>query len=323
MRILVTGGAGFIGSHLADAFLADGHEIAVLDNLHGGLAERVPAGVRFFQTDLRDAEAVAAACREFRPETVAHYAAQMDVRRSRADPAHDAAVNVVGALNVLLAAHAAGAGRFLFASSGGAIAGDNPRLPLAEDVQARPLSPYGVTKGAFEDYLRIWQRVHGMATVILRFANVYGPRQGATGDAGVVAIFAKALWRGEAPTIYGDGTSARDYVFVGDVVAANRAALTVPVGSRRGGETLNVGTGTLTTVRQVFDTVRAAVAEATDRREDELPAARFSPARAGEVYQSCLDPRRAREVLGWKPATGFRAGIRATVEAMKAEGRKP
>lgn len=311
MRILVTGGAGFIGSHLADAFLADGHEVAVLDNLHGGLAERVPAGVQFFQTDIRDADAVARACREFRPQTVAHYAAQLDVRRSLADPAHDAAVNILGALHVLLGAHAAGAGRFLFASSGGAIAGDNPRLPLAEDVPARPLSPYGITKGAFEDYLRIWQRVHGLETVILRFANVYGPRQGAGGDAGVVALFARALLRGEAPTIYGDGTSARDYVFVGDVVAANRLALTAG-----GGETVNVGTGTLTTVREVFSTVRAAVADATGRREDEFPPARSAPARAGEVYQSCLDPRHAREVLGWKPATGFRAGIRATVGSL-------
>ena len=314
MRILVTGGAGFIGSHLVDAFLADGHEIAVLDNLHGGRAGRVPADVSFFQTDIRDAEAVARACWEFRPETVAHYAAQLDVRKSLADPAHDAAVNIGGALHVLLGAHAAGAGRFLFASSGGAIAGDNPRLPLGEDVPARPLSPYGVTKGAFEDYLRIWQRVHGLSSVILRFANVYGPRQGATGDAGVVALFARSLLCGEAPTIYGDGTSARDYVFVGDVVAANRLALTAG-----GGETVNVGTGTLTTVREVFDTVRAAVADATGRREDGLPKARFAPARAGEVYQSCLDPRRAREVLGWKPATSFRVGIRATVGALIAE----
>ena len=315
MRILVTGGAGFIGSHLVDAFLADGHEVAVLDNLHGGLPERVPAGVPFFQTDIRDAEAVASVCREFRPETVAHYAAQLDVRRSLADPAHDAAVNILGALHVLLGAHAAGAGRFLFASSGGAIAGDNPRLPLTEDVPPRPLSPYGVTKGAFEDYLRIWQRVHGMAAVILRFANVYGPRQGANGDAGVVALFARALLRGEAPTIYGDGTSARDYVFVGDVVSANRLALTVGEG-----ETINVSTGTLKTVREVFDTVRGAVADATGRREDDLPAARFAPARAGEVYQSCLDPGHARAVLGWKPGTGFRAGIRATVAGLLAAG---
>lgn len=315
MRILVTGGAGFIGSHLTDAFLADGHEVAVLDNLHTGLVARVPVGTRFFQTDIRDAEGVARVCREFRPETVAHYAAQLDVRRSLADPAHDAAVNILGALHVLLGATAVGAGRFLFASSGGAIAGDNPRLPLGEDVPARPLSPYGVTKGAFEEYLRIWQRVHGIAAVILRYANVYGPRQGARGDAGVVAIFARSLLRGEAPMIYGDGTSARDYLFVGDAVAANRRALTAG-----DGETINVGTGTLTTVREVYDTVRAAVADALGRREDELPGPRHAPARAGEVHQSCLDPRHAREVLGWKPATGFRAGIRATVESLRAEG---
>ena len=309
MRILITGGAGFIGSHIASAYVRDGHEVAVLDNFRTGSKRNLPAAATLFAGDIGHAPDVEAAFRQFQPEVVSHYAAQLDVRHSLEDPAHDAATNILGGLNVLLQAARVGARRFIFASSGGAIYGDTERLPADESTPVRPLSPYGLTKWTFESYLHIWRQVHGITPVILRYANVYGPRQSAVGEAGVIAIFSRRLLRGEPCTIYGDGHSTRDYVFVGDVVEANRLALT-----RGDGGTFNVGTGHQTTIREVFDTVRGAVDGllGTDTEGPRTPE--YAPLRAGEVYRSALDHRLASEVLGWTPQTSFREGVGQTVE---------
>lgn len=309
MRILITGGAGFIGSHIAAAYVRDGHEVAVLDNFRTGSKRNLSGAVTLFAGDISQAADVEVAFQQFQPEVVSHYAAQLDVRHSLEDPAHDAATNILGGLNVLIQAARGGVRRFIFASSGGAIYGDTERLPADEETPAQPLSPYGLTKWTFESYLHIWQQVHGIVPVILRYANVYGPRQNAQGEAGVIAMFSRRLLRGEPCTIYGDGCSTRDYVYVGDVVRANQLALTL-----NGGGTFNVGTGHQTTIRTVFETVRGAV----DRRlggDAEGPRQPdYAPIRAGEVYRSALDNRRASEVLGWTPQTSFDEGVAETVE---------
>lgn len=312
MRILITGGAGFIGSQIALAYLADGHEVAILDNLATGSKRFLPRGVAFFPANIADAGAVARVFGEFRPEVVSHCAAQLDVRRSLQDPAEDAAVNILGGLNVLIEAARCGARRFLFASSGGAIYGDTPSLPADELTPPTPLSPYGLTKLTFEGYLHIWQKTYGIVPVILRYANVYGPRQNARGEAGVMAIFSRRLLRGEPCTIYGEGDSTRDYVFVGDVVEANRLALT-----RGDGETLNIGSGVQTTIREVFDVLRDRAGELLGHPVDVEPI--FAPARPGEVHRSCLDAARAREVLGWSPRVPFRDGALQTLLSLQRE----
>ena len=309
MRILITGGAGFIGSHIAAAYVRDGHEVAVLDNFRTGSKRNLPAATTLFAGDISQAADVAAAFQHFQPEVISHCAAQLDVRHSLEDPAHDAATNVLGGLNVLLQAARGGVRRFIFASSGGAIYGDTERLPADESTPVQPLSPYGLTKWTFESYLHIWRQVHGLTPVILRYANVYGPRQNAEGEAGVIAIFSRRLRRGEPCVIYGDGGSTRDYVYVGDVVRANQLALTC-----KDGGTFNIGTGRETSIRTVFDTVRGA----TDRilgTDGEVPRQpEYAPARAGEVYRSVLNNRRAGEILGWTPQTSFAEGVAHTVE---------
>ena len=303
MKILVTGGAGFIGSHLCDAFAADNHEVAALDNLSGG--ENLTPQTQLFAVDVRDSNAVNHAMREFRPDCVVHCAAQLDVRASVIDPAYDASINIVGGLNVLSAAQSAGATRFISASTGGAIYGEPQQLPVAESAPKSPLSPYGLSKATFENYLELASRQEQIVPIVLRYSNVYGPRQGVGGEAGVVAVFAKKLLQGETCTIFGDGTSARDYVYVGDVVAANIAALT-----SGDGEQLNIGTGQLTTVQEVFENVRQNVAGISG---GVLHAPNYAPLRAGEVDKICLDSTKAREVLGWAPQVEFGDGVREAV----------
>ncbi len=309
MRILITGGAGFIGSQIAAAYVRDGHEVAVLDNFRTGSKRNLPAGVALFVGDISQAADVEGAFQHFQPEVVSHYAAQLDVRHSLEDPAHDAATNVLGGLNVLLQAAKFNVRRFIFASSGGAIYGNTERLPADETTAVQPLSPYGLTKWTFESYLHIWRQVHGLTSVILRYANVYGPRQNADGEAGVIAIFSRRLLRGKSCMIYGDGHSTRDYVYVGDVVRANQLALTAGDGG-----TFNIGTGCQTTIRTVFDTVHGAVDRIRGAEENGPKEPVQAPARAGEVSHSALDNRRARETLGWTPQTAFGEGVTRTVE---------
>jgi UDP-glucose 4-epimerase len=299
MHTLVTGGAGFIGSHLVDALLDRGDTVAVLDDLSSGRADRVPDGVPLHRVDVTDAPAVAEAVAAERPEAVFHLAAQVDVRRSVADPAFDARVNVGGTAAVLEAARAAGARRVVLASTGGALYGDDAPLPTPEDSRLAPFSPYGASKAAAESYCGLYTRLHGLSTLVLRFGNVYGPRQDPHGEAGVIAIFAGAAVEGRPVTVFGDGTQTRDYVYVGDVAVGFLAA----AGSEATGA-FNIGTGIETSVLELVEAMGVE--------------ARHEPARTGEVARSCLDVSRARAELGWSAQVRLDDGLRRTVEAAGA-----
>ncbi len=296
MHTLVTGGAGFIGSHLVDALIERGHTVAVLDDLSSGRADRVPGGTPLHRVDVADAAAVGEAITAESPEVVFHLAAQIDVRRSVADPAFDARVNVGGTAAVLEAARLAGARRAVLASTGGALYGEDVVLPTPEDTPLAPFSPYGASKAAAESYCAFYERLHGLSTLALRFGNVYGPRQDPHGEAGVIAIFAGARVDGRTATIFGDGQQTRDYVYVEDVVAGFLAAA---ASSATGA--VNIGTGIETSVLEL---VAAMGVEA-----------RHEPGRAGEVLRSCLDVRRARDELGWAARVPLDEGLRRTVAA--------
>jgi len=306
-RILVTGGAGFIGSTIADRFLAAGWDVAVLDDLSSGKRENVPAGARFYPCDVRSAAAAEVVASE-RPEVICHHAAQIDVRRSMAEPRHDADVNVGGLLNLLDAAARAGSvRRVLFASSGGAAYGDTDQLPTPESHPLRPVSVYGASKAASELYLGVYQACHGIDFAALRYANVYGPRQDPHGEAGVVAIFCGRLLAGKPCIIYGDGGQTRDYVFVEDVARANLLA------AERGfSGAVNVGTGVETDVRTLHAILSRAAGSSTPPQ--------VAPARLGEQRRSCIDPAAAGAVLGWRPEVGLEEGLRRTLEWFRARG---
>jgi UDP-glucose 4-epimerase len=301
MRVLVTGGAGFIGSHLVDAIIADGHEAIIIDSLATGVRENIHPQARFYEADIRDATAVETLFARERPEVLIHQAAQLDVRRSVADPAYDADVNVVGTLRLLQAGLQHGLKKVIFASSGGAIYGDTEVIPTPETHPAAPISPYGVAKLSIEHYLHYYQVVQGLPYVALRYANVYGPRQNPHGEAGVIAIFSERLLRGQTATIYGDGLNSRDYVYVADVVAANLRALA----SDRSGA-YNVGTGIETDVNTVFRRINDLTEAGAEERHGE--------AKAGEQRRSCLNTALAQHDLGWQPEIGFEEGLRRTVE---------
>jgi UDP-glucose 4-epimerase len=310
MRCLVTGGAGFIGSNLVDALLARGDEVTVLDDLSTGRRENLDgalaAGAALVELDVRDAAAVAEAAGAAQPEATFHLAAQIDVRRSVADPAFDAAVNVGGTANVLEAARTAGAERFVFVSTGGAIygEGEGEALPLDESAAVEPLSPYGQSKFAAEGYLALYERLYGLSSVALRLGNVYGPRQDPLGEAGVIAIFCGKLRGGGRPTVFGDGTQTRDYIYVGDVVAAALAAA--------GGEAtgpINIGTGIETDVLELARLLREL-----DGAESFEPE--HAPPRAGEVQRIAIDPARAERELGWSAKVGLEEGLRLTLDSI-------
>ena len=321
MHCLVTGGAGFIGSHVADALLERGHTVDVLDNLSTGRREKVPDAAAFYELDIRsDTAAALVAARDY--DVLVHHAAQMDVRRSVADPAFDAAVNIGGLLNLLEAGTAGAAAengtasengaptekssaqglqKVIFASTGGAIYGEPAYTPQDTAHPRRPVSPYGVAKLAGERYLRYYRAERGVDVVALRYANVYGPRQNPHGEAGVVAIFAREMLRGGRPVIYGDGTQTRDYVYVGDVVRANLAAL-----DYEGSGVFNVGTGRETSVNALFRRMRAAVGA-------DVPE-RHGPAKAGEQQRSVLGVEGTQEQLGWAPQVPLEKGLARTVD---------
>jgi UDP-glucose 4-epimerase len=300
MRILITGGAGFIGSTIAESYVSAGHEVAVIDNLSTGRRENVPPGVLFYLGDITAAAEVERVFADFRPEVVSHHAAQMDIRRSLREPLFDASVNILGSLSVLEMCVKFGVKKFIFASSGGAIYGEPQILPATEATPEMPISHYGVTKLTVERYLHAYHRLYGLQFCALRYANVYGPRQNPHGEAGVVAIFTGQLLRGETATIYGDGSKTRDYVFVGDVVAANLLAL-----ERSDCGVFNVGRGVQTSDFEMFTAIRDAVG-CTDE-----PV--FAPHRNGEVQHIALDAKAAAGGLGWKPKVGLAEGIRRTV----------
>jgi UDP-glucose 4-epimerase len=295
MRVLVTGGAGFIGSHLTDAFGARGDEVAVIDDLSAGRAGRVAEHVTAHKFSITDAEPVIAVVRQFRPDLICHLAAQIDVRSSVAAPARDAQVNVVGTVNVLEAARIAGA-RVLFASSGGALYGRDAPIPSREDVLPLPESPYGIAKYCAEQYVGLYNRMHGARHAILRLANVYGPRQDPGGDAGVIPIFCGQVLAGQQPTIFGDGAQTRDLVYVADAVSAFLGA----ADSARPG-TWNAGTGTETSVLDLVAVIGGIAGRPVTPR--------FAPARAGDLIRSSLAVGLARRDLGWRAGTALADGV--------------
>ncbi len=299
MRILVTGGAGFIGSHVVDALLGCGHEVEVLDDLSTGRRENLPEGVPLHELDIRSgAAAQLVAGGTF--GALVHHAAQMDVRKSVADPAFDADVNITGFLNLLEACRHSDLRKVVLASTGGAIYGEPRQVPQAESHVLQPVSPYGLSKLAAEKYLVWYGAQYGIQYAALRYGNVYGPRQNPHGEAGVVAIFLERMLRGEPPVINGDGRQTRDYVYVGDVAAANVAAL-----DHKGSSLVcNVGTGHETDVLGVFRSLRAALGV-------DVPEV-FGPAREGEQRRSVLDPAKAARLLGWSPKTDIGEGLRLT-----------
>src|SRR6185369_5402448 len=282
--ICVTGGAGFIGSHLAEAFLARGVRVLILDDLSGGRRENVPGGAELHVLDIRTPEA-AALVRGAGIDVLVHHAAQMDVRRAVADPVFDASVNILGGLNIIEAARQGGVRQVLFASTGGAIYGEQDVFPATEDHPARPVSPYGVSKLSFERYLFFYHVAYGLDATCLRYANVYGERQNPHGEAGVVAIFLNRLLAGEAPTINGEGLQTRDYVHVSDVVRANLAAA-----GRPGYHIYNVGTGVETSVVDLYKEIARSLGSDLQ--------ARHGPAKPGEQKRSVVDASLGRRELG-------------------------
>jgi len=302
MKILVTGGVGFIGSHIVDAYLARGHEVFVIDDLSTGSRENLNPKAVFHRMDLLD-PALAEFLSRLSPDIISHHAAQMDLRRSCNDPLFDAKVNILGLVNVLEGCKGK-VRKVIFASSGGAIYGEQERFPAAEDHPTRPASPYGVSKLSGEHYLAYYQTAFAIPYIALRYSNVYGPRQNAMGEAGVVAIFIRCLLDGKTPTINGDGKQTRDYVYVEDVVAANLLALE---SSYTGG--LNIGTGRETDVNTVYRLLKESMKSKVD--------AVHGPAKPGEQRRSCLDASHAEEVLGWRPRTPLDEGLKKTIDSYR------
>ena len=307
MKIVVTGGAGFIGSHVVELYVARGHEVLIVDNLATGKRENLHPKARFFELDIRDPK-TAALIRSERPDVVNHHAAQMDVRKSVADPIFDATTNILGTIELLNASREAGVAKFLFVSSGGAVYGEQETFPAPESHPTWPVSPYGVSKRSGELYAHFFLAEYGLPFVAFRYANVYGPRQDPHGEAGVVAIFSGKMLRGEPVTVNGDGKQTRDYVYVGDVARMSALALetdaTGPV---------NVGTGIETDVNEL-----AALLLDAAKSKSEV---RHGAAKSGEQKRSVVDVRRAAEVFGWRPEVSLREGLARTVEFFRAKQR--
>jgi UDP-glucose 4-epimerase len=300
VRILVTGGAGFIGSHVADGFVAAGHEVAVVDDLSTGNQVNLDPSIKLYQHDIRDAS-LERVFEDFHPEVVDHHAAQANVPASLVDPVFDASVNVLGGLNLLRLSAAHGVRKFIYISSGGAMYGepDPQDLPVRETAPVRPLSPYGASKQALEAWLGVYQRTFGLDYTILRYANIYGPRQGVREEGAVVAVFATRMAADQPLTIDGTGGQTRDFVYVGDCVTANVAAL-----DRGSSSAVNIGTGRETSIREIFDAM-AEVAGYTHQPQ-------FGPGRKGDVMRIVLDPGLAREKLGWQAAMPLHEGLART-----------
>lgn len=307
-RALVTGGAGFIGSHVADLLLEEGYHVEIIDDLSSGRKENLPAGAVFHQVDIGSAEA-ARIVLDGRFSVLFHLAAQIDVRRSVADPLADARINILGSLNLLEAVRASGAGtRVVFSSTGGAIYGDFVPIPSVEDMPKDPESPYGIAKLSVELYLACYGRVHNVDTVALRYSNVYGPRQDPHGEAGVVAIFCNKVLREEPLSVFGDGSQTRDYVFAGDVARANLAAATaqLPPARQVDVRAFNIGTGRETSVLDLAATLQRAAGRS-------VPVQHL-PARPGELPRSAVSNEKALASLGWRPLVNLEDGLRMTYE---------
>jgi UDP-glucose 4-epimerase len=311
MRTLVTGGAGFIGSNVVDALIERGDEVTVIDNLSTGkrenLEDALSKGARLVEADFRDGEAMHDLVDETKPETIFHLGAQIDVRRSVADPAFDATVNVIGTINMLAAAQKAGVRRFINSSTGGAIYGEGRVIPAPETHPAEPEAGYGQSKWCAEGYCGLFQRLHGLSTVSLRYGNVYGPRQDPLGEAGVIAIFCGKLVDGGRPIVFGDGLQTRDYVYVGDVVSANLAAADSDAGGA-----FNVGLGVQSTVMDIVHLLGQL-----GGRDDFQ--AEHAPERPGEIMHIALDATRARQELGWEPKVQLEEGLKRTLASVQQD----
>lgn len=298
MKILVTGGAGFIGSWVADTFLKQGHEIVIVDDLSTGREENLPTEAKFINCDIRDFEKIEKIISEFKPDIIDHHAAQIDVRKSVDNPMHDAEINIIGTLHLIESAMRNDVSKFIFASTGGAIYGEPEIIPADETTQPFPISPYGTSKYAIEKYLGYYNYVHGFDYVALRYANVYGPRQNPHGEAGVIAIFCNRILSATPCTVFGDGGQTRDYVYVEDVAGANVQSLNAPSGS------YNIGTGIETSVSDLISELKKS--SGTDFE------VHYGEERPGEVQSISLEVSQAEKTLGWKPSVKLAEGIQHT-----------
>jgi len=309
LKVLVTGGAGFIGSQVADRLIEEGHEVAIVDNLSTGFRENIHPRAKLYEADIRDASRLREIFDAERPECVNHHAAQIDVRRSVEDPEFDARTNILGSLDLLTHAVRTGVRKFIYVSTGGAVYGEPEYFPVDEDHPIRPEAPYGVSKHTVEHYLFLHSLHYKLAYTVLRYANVYGPRQNPNGEAGVNAIFIGSMLQGSTPTIFGDGEQVRDYVYVGDVVEANMRAL-----ESGDGRAFNIGSGVGTTVNEVYSKIADIIGFPRPPN--------YAPPRTGELQKIYLDVSRAGRELGWTPQVKFRDGLARTVEWFKARRDK-
>ncbi len=303
MRILVTGGAGFIGSHVAEEFINAGCEVLIVDDLSSGRRENVPVGAKFVELDICS-KGLKGVFEEFKPDYVAHLAAQIDVRKSVADPIFDAQVNILGGINVLEQSVSYGVKKFIFASTGGAIYGEADILPVPESYNPKPLSPYGTSKLAFEHYIGLFQRLYGLRYMVLRLPNVYGPRQSPEGEAGVCSILSGLMLKGRKPVLYGFGEPMRDYVYVKDIARAFLLAI-----EKGENEVVNLGSARGTKVREIFD----IIAKLTGFEGEPY----LAPLRQGEVHSIYISGDKAKQILGWEPRVSLEEGLRYTVEYVK------
>jgi len=299
MKILVTGGAGFIGSFIQDAYLEAGYEVVIIDNLYTGRKEFINKESNFFEVDIRDKDTILKIFKNERFDIVNHHAAQMDVRVSVENPVFDADINIVGGLNLLEASVKTGVKQFVFASTGGAIYGEQDFFPADEDHPLRPESPYGVSKFSLEKYIYYYGKIYDLPWFILRYANIYGPRQNPHGEAGVVAIFSKQLVKGKRPTINGDGKQTRDFVYVSDVVEANLKTL-----HYEGSAVVNIGTGIETDINNIFFIL--------EKNSGNSIEPYYGPAKKGEQRRSVLDNTLSRQLLNWEPGIGIEDGLKNT-----------
>jgi UDP-glucose 4-epimerase len=301
VKILVTGAAGFIASHVADAYTNAGHDVVILDDLSRGIRNNVNPKARFYECDIRDRETVDSIFLSEKPAIVNHHAAQMDVRRGVREPLFDAQVNILGSLNLIEAAITHGTKRFIYAATAGAGYGEPKVMPVPEDYPINPVTPYGISKHTVEHYLFTFQFLYGLQYVVLRYGNVFGPRQSSQGEAGVFAIFSEQMLSGIQPVIYGDGQKLRDYVYISDVVAANVAAL-----DRGSNELFNIGSGLATPDLEIFERVRDLLGKSVQPR--------YLPRRPGEIDRISLDISKAARLLGWVPQISLAVGAQRTVK---------
>lgn len=308
-KILLTGGAGFIGSHVAQAYLEAGHPVVIVDNLSTGKKENIPPQAEFYQADIGDLAAMEEIFKKERPVVVNHHAAQIDVRFSVARPVADAKTNILDGIQLLELSKKRGVQKWIFASTGGALYGETPAVGAAEETAIRPVSPYGVSKFCLENYLEFYGRSYSLQYAILRYANVYGPRQIPEAEAGVVAIFTGCLMKGKIPTIYGDGRQQRDFVYVEDVAQANLKALNLAANS-----TVNIGSGKGTTVLELLLLLQKEL------KSDLSP--KFASPRLGEIFRSVVDNSHAQKALGWRPQTSLAEGLKKTIAWQKAMDKR-